>query len=163
MESQYIRNMALNIGFPLQQSYEDGNWQLLQTLATDHNWSPDCLLFPHTYYHHNHQVGSGVSGGVEHTTIVSSCAVVSEGVHNKLLGVTEFSAPVCEHVGIRVYCPTDPDGGLCGFPALCMRSEGLCDLSGVHNAKVEECTTPYMRQNIEINIGVGGLHGNQGY
>ena len=35
--------------------------------------------------------------------------------------------------------------------------------SGVHNAKAEECTTPYMRQNIEINIGVGGLHGNQGY
>ena len=33
----------------------------------------------------------------------------------------------------------------------------------VHNAKAEECTTPYMRQNIEINIGVGGLHGNQGY
>ena len=38
-----------------------------------------------------------------------------------------------------------------------------CILSGVHNAKAEECTTPYMRQNIEINIGVGGLHGNQGY
>ena len=36
-------------------------------------------------------------------------------------------------------------------------------LPGVHNAKAEECTTPYMRQNIEINIGVGGLHGNQGY
>ena len=35
--------------------------------------------------------------------------------------------------------------------------------TGVHNAKAEECTTPYMRQNIEINIGVGGLHGNQGY
>ena len=35
--------------------------------------------------------------------------------------------------------------------------------AGVHNAKAEECTTPYMRQNIEINIGVGGLHGNQGY
>ena len=34
---------------------------------------------------------------------------------------------------------------------------------GVHNAKAEECTTPYMRQNIKINIGVGGLHGNQGY
>ena len=32
---------------------------------------------------------------------------------------------------------------------------------GVHNAKAEECTTPYMRQNIKINIGVGGLHGNQ--
>ena len=36
-------------------------------------------------------------------------------------------------------------------------------MSGVHNAKAEECTTPYMRQNIEINIGVGGSHGNQGY
>ena len=36
-------------------------------------------------------------------------------------------------------------------------------LPGVHNAKAEECTTPYMRQNIEINIGVGGLHGNRGY
>ena len=36
-------------------------------------------------------------------------------------------------------------------------------LAGVHNAKAEECTTPYMRQNIKINIGVGGLHGNQGY
>ena len=35
--------------------------------------------------------------------------------------------------------------------------------TGVHNAKAEECTTPYMRQNIKINIGVGGLHGNQGY
>ena len=35
--------------------------------------------------------------------------------------------------------------------------------TGVHNAKAEECTTPYMRQNIEINIGVGGSHGNQGY
>ena len=34
---------------------------------------------------------------------------------------------------------------------------------GVHNAEAEECTTPYMRQNIKINIGVGGLHGNQGY
>ena len=32
---------------------------------------------------------------------------------------------------------------------------------GVHNAKEENCTTPYMRQNIKINIGVGGLHGNQ--
>ena len=30
-------------------------------------------------------------------------------------------------------------------------------------SKAEECTTPYMRQNIKINIGVGGLHGNQGY
>ena len=39
----------------------------------------------------------------------------------------------------------------------------LYSLAGVHNAKAEECTTPYMRQNIEINIGVGGLHGNQGY
>ena len=27
----------------------------------------------------------------------------------------------------------------------------------LQNAKAEECTTPYMRQ----NIGVGGLHGNQ--
>ena len=36
-------------------------------------------------------------------------------------------------------------------------------VAGVHNAKAEECTTPYMRQNIEINIGVGGLHGNRGY
>ena len=36
-------------------------------------------------------------------------------------------------------------------------------VAGVHNAKAEERTTPYMRQNIEINIGVGGLHGNQGY
>ena len=35
--------------------------------------------------------------------------------------------------------------------------------TGVHNAKAEECTTPYMCQNIKINIGVGGLHGNQGY
>ena len=25
----------------------------------------------------------------------------------------------------------------------------------------QECTTPYMLQNIKINIGVGGLHGNQ--
>ena len=34
-----------------------------------------------------------------------------------------------------------------------------CILSGVsHNAKA---ATPYMRQNIKINIGVGGLHGNQ--
>ena len=33
--------------------------------------------------------------------------------------------------------------------------------TGVHNAKAEECTTPYMRQNIEINIGVGGLHGTK--
>ena len=30
-------------------------------------------------------------------------------------------------------------------------------LPGVHNTKAEECTTPYMRQNIKINIGVGGL------
>ena len=33
--------------------------------------------------------------------------------------------------------------------------------AGVHNAKAEECTTPYMRQNIKINIGVGGLLDNQ--
>ena len=39
---------------------------------------------------------------------------------------------------------------------------------GVHNAKAEERTTPYMRQNItymrqniKTIIGVGGLHGNQ--
>ena len=31
----------------------------------------------------------------------------------------------------------------------------------VHNAKAEECTTLYMCQNIKINIGVGGSHGNQ--
>ena len=32
---------------------------------------------------------------------------------------------------------------------------------GVHSAKAEKCTTPYMRRTIKINIGVGGLHGNQ--
>ena len=46
---------------------------------------------------------------------------------------------------------------------LSMRIIELNARPGVHNAKAEECTTPYMRQNIEINIGVGGLHGNQGY
>ena len=49
----------------------------------------------------------------------------------------------------------------------CGHSRFSCEIQsavpGVHNAKAEECTTPYMRQNIEINIGVGGLHGNQGY
>ena len=33
-------------------------------------------------------------------------------------------------------------------------------IAGVHNAKAEECTAPYMLQIIKINIGVGGLHGN---
>ena len=33
---------------------------------------------------------------------------------------------------------------------------GSTVLPGVLNAKKEECTTPYMRQNIKINIGVGG-------
>ena len=37
----------------------------------------------------------------------------------------------------------------------------VCSLPGIHNAKAEECTTPYMRQIIKINIGAGGLHGNQ--
>ena len=30
-----------------------------------------------------------------------------------------------------------------------------------HTSQNCSCTTPYMRQNIKINIGVGGLHGNQ--
>ena len=49
-------------------------------------------------------------------------------------------------------------------PCTCQKQGwGVLLHPGVHNAKAEECTTPYMRQNIEINIGVGGLHGNQGY
>ena len=36
-------------------------------------------------------------------------------------------------------------------------------VSGVHNAKAEECTTPRIgSRNIEINIGGGGLPRNQG-
>ena len=35
-------------------------------------------------------------------------------------------------------------------------------LTGVHNAKAEECTTPRIgSRNIEINIGGGGLPRNQ--
>ena len=37
-----------------------------------------------------------------------------------------------------------------------LAGEGL--IPGVHTAKAEECTTPYMCQDIKINIGVGGLH-----
>ena len=42
-----------------------------------------------------------------------------------------------------------------------LAKEGLGVGTGVHNAKAEECTTLYMRQNIKLNIGVDGLHGNQ--
>ena len=39
-----------------------------------------------------------------------------------------------------------------------MLIENSYEFVGVHNAKAEECTTPYMRR----NAGVGGLHGNHG-
>ena len=34
---------------------------------------------------------------------------------------------------------------------------GSDPITGVHNTKAEEYTTPYMHQNIKINIGMGGL------
>ena len=40
-------------------------------------------------------------------------------------------------------------------------NKGLQLRTGVHNAKAEACTTPYMHQNIKINVGMGGIHGNQ--
>ena len=50
------------------------------------------------------------------------------------------------------------------LPRARMREQGVswCLLSGVHNAKAEECTTPRIgSRNIEIKIGVGGLPRNQ--
>ena len=48
------------------------------------------------------------------------------------------------------------------LPRVRMRSKGLCDQSGVHKAKAEECTTPRIgSRNIEIKIGGGGLPRNQ--
>ena len=53
------------------------------------------------------------------------------------------------------------------YPAPRMRSGrgkviALGLVSGVHNAKAEECTTPRIgSRNIEIKIGVGGLPRNQ--
>ena len=43
-----------------------------------------------------------------------------------------------------------------------LREPKQCVLTGVHNAKAEECTTPCIgSRNIEIKIGGGGLPRNQ--
>ena len=47
--------------------------------------------------------------------------------------------------------------------AQCNQATSLLVVSGVLNAKAEEYlyTALYKRQSVKINIGIGGLHGNQ--